>query len=120
MSDDKDKRTGWLRTLQVGDVVAVSRPHSPTTLCKVERITHTGGLRAGGIEFNPYGRSKGPGVVFSALAPPSSEVREGVLRNRLEIRLHALLAGSSLAKVSTENMKQAAALLTPKGEETPE
>lgn len=54
----KDKRTGWLAELQVGDKVFVKNRYG-TRVAKVEKITPTGRVVADRIVFNPNGTQYG-------------------------------------------------------------
>lgn len=59
---DKDKRTGWLRDLKVGDKVVVSPPGSRNYLVRtVEKITPTGRLEVGGRTYGFTGSETGTG-----------------------------------------------------------
>ncbi len=57
-----DKRKGWLLGLKEGDKVYVHSPSGLTasyTRCEITKITPTGRINCGGMEFDPDGDSRG-------------------------------------------------------------
>ncbi len=60
MGGDRDRRTGWLRDLKPGDKVIVSRSdtHRTEVVRLVEKVTPTGRLTVGGMQFDARGYRK--------------------------------------------------------------
>lgn len=56
---EKDKRTGWLKELKVGDEVFLIQGRgvggSHTTISQVQKITPTGKINVDGVQFSPDG-----------------------------------------------------------------
>lgn len=58
MTETKDQRTGWLKDLKAGDTVLIVRSkgilgsqHEAT----IEKVTPTGRIKVGGLQFPPSG-----------------------------------------------------------------
>ena len=61
----KDKRSGWIAKLKVGDSVFLERKNKTTLLCKVNRVTATGKMKVGDYDFDHKGMEVGSGFMES-------------------------------------------------------
>ena len=76
---EKDKRTGWLKELKVGDEVFLIQSRgvwgSHTTISQVQKITPTGKINVDGVQFSPNGSYYGGSnhLWLKELTPESKE-----------------------------------------------
>lgn len=77
---EKDKRTGWLKELKVGDEVFLIQQGrgvwgSHTTISQVQKITPTGKINVDGVQFSPDGSYYGSSnsLWLKELTPESKE-----------------------------------------------
>ena len=115
---DEDQREGWLRDLCVGDGVVVANRGGwgAVEILSVTRITPTGHIIVGSLEFNANGNRTGSrGDRFpGSLERLTPKMRDGAERKVLIVKLYARLAPSTLQEIPTDALRQAVELLTPK------
>lgn len=88
MTEDKDKRTGWLRALKAGDDVVVVEARD-TRLTKVDAVTPTGRIKVGSRQFDHRGREMRGYTEWSRCHPHLLEANE---ESRATVRRCALLS----------------------------
>lgn len=111
---EKDKRTGWLKDLKVGDEVFLIGLYSQKIVA-VEKITPTGRINAGGYQFNHYGRCKITDYRTLHLAELTPELRSkhllSVKRERLEAKVKNKINDMNISKLSDEKLERLSTFL---------
>ena len=109
---EKDKRTGWLKDLKVGDEVFLIQGRgvwgSYTTISQVQKITPTGKINVDGVQFSPNGSNYGGSnsLWLKELTPESKE--EYLLekqRTALLIKTRNALKNLDLDKMNTGELQ---------------
>ena len=110
----KDKRTGWLKDLKVGDEVLLIGSYSQK-IVTIEKITPTGRINAGGYQFNHYGRCKITDYRTLHLAELTPELRSkhllSVKRGRLEAKVKNKINDMNISKLSDEKLERLSTFL---------
>lgn len=111
---EKDKRTGWLKDLKVGDEVFLIGLYSQKVVT-VEKITPTGRINAGGYQFNHYGRCKITDYRTLQLTELTPELRSKHLlslkRERLEAKVKNKINDMNISKLSDEKLERLSTFL---------
>ena len=111
---EKDKRTGWLKDLKVGDEVFLSGWYSQKVVT-VEKITPTGRINAGGYQFNHYGRCKITDYRTLQLVELTPELKSkhllSVKRERLEAKVKNKINDINISKLSDEKLERLSTFL---------
>lgn len=111
---EKDKRTGWLKDLKVGDEVFLIGLYSQKIVV-VDKITPTGRINAGGYQFNHYGRSKITDYRTLQLMELTPELRSKHLlslkRERLEAKVKNKINDINISKLSDEKLERLSTFL---------
>lgn len=106
---EKDKRTGWLKDLKVGDEVFLVGAYSPN-IAVVEKITPTGRINAGGYQFNHYGWCRVTDYRSIHLKELTPELRSkhllSVKRERLEAKVKNKINDINISKLSNEKLER--------------
>lgn len=106
---EKDKRTGWLKDLKVGDEVFLIGLYSQKVVT-VEKITPTGRINAGGYQFNHYGRCKITDYRTLQLVELTPELKLkhllSVKRERLEAKTKIVVDKIDISKLSNEKLER--------------
>ena len=106
---EKDKRTGWLKNLKVGDEVYLVGSYSQK-IVTIEKITPTGKINAGGYQFNHYGRCKITDFRTLQLMELTPELRSkhllSVKRERLEAKVKNTINDINVSKLSNEKLER--------------
>lgn len=116
---EKDKRTGWLKDLKVGDeVFVIGELLHEVFLQKIaiiETITPTGRINAGGYQFNHYGRCKITDYRTLQLTELTPELRSkhllSVKRERLEAKVKNKINDMNISKLSNEKLERLSTFL---------
>ena len=108
---EKDKRTGWLKDLKVGDEVFLIQGRgvwgSYTTISQVQKITPTGKINVDGVQFSPNGSnySGSNSLWLRELTPESKEEylaerkRQTIARNISNTLTPRMISELSLEKL---------------------
>ena len=111
---EKDKRTGWLKDLKVGDEVFLIGLYSQKVVT-VEKITTTGRINAGGYQFNHYGRCKITDYRTLQLVELTPELKSkhllSVKRERLEAKVKNKINDINISKLSDEKLERLSTFL---------
>lgn len=111
---EKDKRTGWLKDLKVGDEVLLIGSYSQK-IVTIEKITPTGKINAGGYQFNHYGRYKITDYRTLQLMELTPELRSkhllSVKRERLEAKVKKTINDMNISKLSDEKLERLSTFL---------
>ena len=111
---EKDKRTGWLKDLKVGDEVFLIGLYSQKIVV-VENITPTGRINAGGYQFNHYGRCRITDYRTLQLTELTPELRSkhllSVKRERLEAKVKNKINDINISKLSDEKLERLSTFL---------
>lgn len=111
---EKDKRTGWLKDLKVGDEVFLIGLYSQKIVV-VEKITPTGRINAGGYQFNHYGRCRITDYRTLQLTELTPELRSkhllSVKRERLETKVKNKINDINISKLSDEKLERLSTFL---------
>lgn len=114
MSESKDKRTGWLRELKVGDTVVISSG-SRDYIKTVSHITPTGRITVGDSVYGPDGDRMGrtDKWTFWRLREPTKELLDKLSYEDLANRVHSLatIPFSKYKQISTEDLLALKAVL---------
>ena len=112
---EKDKRTGWLKDLKVGDEVFLIGLYSQKIVVVVDKITPTGRINAGGYQFNHYGRGKITDYRTLQLMELTPELRSKHLlslkRERLEAKVKNKINDINISKLSDEKLERLSTFL---------
>lgn len=116
---EKDKRTGWLKDLKVGDeVFVIGELLHEVFLQKIaiiETITPAGRINAGGYQFNHYGRGKITDYRTLQLMELTPELRSKHLlslkRERLEAKVKNKINDINISKLSDEKLERLSTFL---------
>ena len=111
----KDKREGWLAALKVGDVVVLDQRLNARPV-EVTKITPTGRIKCGAMEFNPKGGRMGPcGGWLSPMAPDRvSELARKDARDlaaSIDLRIRLRKPSDAAVAEALPLLRQALALL---------
>lgn len=109
---EKDKRTGWLKALKVGDeVYLIGELLHEVFLQKVaivEKITPAGRIKAGGYKFNQCGRFEKADFCSVRLEKLTPEMKSKLLlnteRERLEAKTKVVVDKIDVSKLSDEKL----------------
>lgn len=111
---EKDKRTGWLKDLKVGDEVFLIGLYSQKIVA-IEKITPTGRINAGGFQFNHHGRCKITDYRTLQLMELTPELRSkhllSVKRERLETEVKNIINDINVSKLSDEKLERLSTFL---------
>lgn len=111
---EKDKRTGWLKDLKVGDEVFLIGLYSQKIVV-VDKITPTGRINAGGYQFNHYGRCRITDYRTLQLTELTPELRSkhllSVKRERLEAKVKNKINDINISKLSDEKLERLSTFL---------
>ena len=116
---EKDKRTGWLKDLKVGDeVFVIGELLHEVFLQKIaiiETITPAGIIEAGGDKFNHYGRGRITDYRTLQLTELTPELRSkhllSVKRERLEAKVKNKINDINISKLSDEKLERLSTFL---------
>lgn len=111
---EKDKRTGWLKDLKVGDeVFVIGELLHEVFLQKIaiiETITPAGRIKAGGYQFNHYGRFEKTDFCSVRLEKLTPEMKSKLLlnteRERLEAKTKIVVDKIDISKLSNEKLER--------------
>ena len=109
---EKDKRTGWLKDIKVGDeVFLIGELLHEVFLQKVaivEKITPAGRIKAGGYKFNQCGRFEKTDFCSVRLEKLTPEMKSKLLlnteRERLEAKTKVVVDKIDVSKLSDEKL----------------
>lgn len=109
---EKDKRTGWLKDLKVGDEVLLVGEYLYEVFSEevaiVEKITPAGRMKAGGYKFNQCGRFKKTDFCSVRLEKLTPEMKSKLLlnteRERLEAKTKVVVNKIDVSKLSDEKL----------------
>lgn len=109
---EKDKRTGWLKDIKVGDeVYLIGELLHEVFLQKVaivEKITPAGRIKAGGYKFNQCGRFEKTDFCSVRLEKLTPEMKSKLLlnteRERLEAKTKVVVGKIDVSKLSDEKL----------------
>lgn len=109
---EKDKRTGWLKDLKVGDEVFLIGEYLHEVFLQevaiVEKITPVGRIKAGGYKFNQCGRFKKTDFCSVRLEKLTPEMKSKLLlnteRERLEAKTKVVVNKIDVSKLSDEKL----------------
>lgn len=110
---EKDKRTGWLKDLKVGDeVFLIGELLHEVFLQKIaiiETITPAGRIRAGGYKFNQCGRFEKTDFCSVRLEKLTPEMKSKLLlnteRERLEAKVKNAINDIDVSEFNNEELK---------------
>lgn len=110
MVEDKDKRTGWLRDVKVGDKVAVVKVYDDMKggVYKVEKITPTGIITVtNGSRFKPTGGDMVTGYARDhyKLAEPTEERVQAIRNENRRLRLARKLRDFNYTQLTLEDLE---------------
>lgn len=116
---EKDKRTGWLKDLKVGDeVFVIGELLHEVFLQKIaiiETITPAGRIKAGGYKFNQCGRCRITDYRTLQLSELTPELRSkhllSVKRERLEAKVKNKINDINISKLSDEKLERLSTFL---------
>ena len=111
---EKDKRTGWLKDLKVGDeVFVIGELLHEVFLQKIaiiETITPAGRIKAGGYKFNQCGRFEKTDFCSVRLEKLTPEMKSKLLlnteRERLEAKTKNVVDKIDISKLSNEKLER--------------
>ena len=111
---EKDKRTGWLKDLKVGDeVFVIGELLHEVFLQKIaiiETITPAGRIKTGGYKFNQCGRFEKTDFCSVRLEKLTPEMKSKLLlnteRERLEAKTKIVVDKIDISKLSNEKLER--------------